>query len=94
MEKNQQIVSHPQAERENWTSAQAYILAVFCLVLGVALGYLFRGSASPAAETAAAAAPASAGQGHAGASPAHSGTAEGNVGRGTRTPARDAEDQS
>ena len=31
---------------------QAYLLAVFCLVLGVALGYLFRGSASPAAETA------------------------------------------
>jgi cytochrome c-type biogenesis protein CcmH/NrfG len=32
-----------------WSSAQAYVLAVFCLVLGVALGYLFRGSASPAA---------------------------------------------
>jgi len=31
----------------NWTSTQAYVLAVFCLVLGVALGYLFRGSASP-----------------------------------------------
>lgn len=31
-----------------WTGPQAYILAVFCLVLGVALGYLFRGSASPA----------------------------------------------
>jgi cytochrome c-type biogenesis protein CcmH/NrfG len=26
---------------------QAYVLASFCLVLGVALGYLFRGSASP-----------------------------------------------
>lgn len=37
-----------------WTSTQAYVLAVFCLVLGVALGYLFRGSASPVAETAAA----------------------------------------
>jgi len=36
----------------NWTAKQAYILAVFCLVLGVALGYLFRGSASPAVETA------------------------------------------
>jgi cytochrome c-type biogenesis protein CcmH/NrfG len=33
-----------------WSSRQAYILAVFCLVLGVALGYLFRGSASPAAQ--------------------------------------------
>ena len=35
--------SHPKA----WTDIQAYLLAVFCLVLGVALGYLFRGSASP-----------------------------------------------
>jgi cytochrome c-type biogenesis protein CcmH/NrfG len=35
------------ADRENWTSAQAYILACFCLALGVALGYLFRDSASP-----------------------------------------------
>jgi hypothetical protein len=32
-----------------WTSPQAYVLAAFCLLLGVALGYLFRGSASPAA---------------------------------------------
>ena len=32
-----------------WTGTQAYVLAAFCLVLGVALGYLFRGSASPAA---------------------------------------------
>jgi cytochrome c-type biogenesis protein CcmH/NrfG len=37
-----------------WTSAQAYLLAVFCLLLGVALGYLFRGSASPATSAAAA----------------------------------------
>lgn len=29
-----------------WTGRQAYLLAVFCLLLGVALGYLFRGSAS------------------------------------------------
>ncbi|HTW59608.1 MAG TPA: tetratricopeptide repeat protein [Terriglobales bacterium] len=32
-----------------WTGVQAYVLASFCLLLGVALGYLFRGSASPAA---------------------------------------------
>jgi cytochrome c-type biogenesis protein CcmH/NrfG len=32
-----------------WTSTQAYVLAAFCLLLGVALGYLFRGSAPPAA---------------------------------------------
>ncbi len=34
------------------TGMQAYLLAAFCLVLGVALGYLFRGSASPAAQPA------------------------------------------
>jgi hypothetical protein len=57
--KREQLASHPRAAgRENWSSAQAYVLAVFCLVLGVALGYLFRGSASPATETAAAASPA------------------------------------
>ncbi len=32
---------------------QAYLLAAFCLVLGVALGYLFRGSASLVAQPAA-----------------------------------------
>jgi cytochrome c-type biogenesis protein CcmH/NrfG len=37
-----------------WTSAQAYVLAAFCLVLGVALGYLFRGSASSVPQVAAA----------------------------------------
>ena len=37
-----------------WSGTQAYLLAVFCLVLGVALGYLFRGSASPAAVASAA----------------------------------------
>jgi tetratricopeptide (TPR) repeat protein len=41
-----------------WSGTQAYVLAVFCLVLGVALGYLFRGSASPVATTAAASVPA------------------------------------
>ncbi len=29
-----------------WTGTQAYVLAACCLLLGVALGYLFRGSAS------------------------------------------------
>lgn len=59
MAKSEQTASHPQAtDRENWTGKQAYILAVFCLVLGVALGYLFRGSASPVANTAEASAPA------------------------------------
>jgi cytochrome c-type biogenesis protein CcmH/NrfG len=38
----------PSPSTTNWTSTQAYVLAAFCLLLGVTLGYLFRGSASPA----------------------------------------------
>ncbi len=38
---------HSQSEA-TWTGTQAYILAAVCLVLGVGLGYLFRGSAGPA----------------------------------------------
>jgi len=38
----------------SWSSTQAYILAAFCLVLGVTLGYLFRGSASQDVNAAAA----------------------------------------
>lgn len=44
----------------NWTGTQAYVLAVICLLAGVAIGYLVRGSASPDASaptTAQAAAP-------------------------------------
>lgn len=44
-----------------WTSTQAYLLAIICLVAGVAIGYLVRGSASPetpAAQTTQAATPA------------------------------------
>jgi cytochrome c-type biogenesis protein CcmH/NrfG len=62
-EKKEQIASQ-SAGSGNWTSTQAYILAVFCLVLGVTLGYLFRGSASPAeAATASTASDSSATQG-------------------------------
>ena len=49
----------------NWTGVQAYTLAVVCLLLGMAGGWLIRGSQSPtaavAAETASAAAPAAMG---------------------------------
>ncbi len=38
-----------QTTDSTWSSTQAYLLAAFCLVLGVGLGYLFRGSAAPAA---------------------------------------------
>lgn len=39
--------SRPSQSESTWSSTQAYILAAFCLVLGVGLGYLFRGSAAP-----------------------------------------------
>jgi cytochrome c-type biogenesis protein CcmH/NrfG len=45
---------------ERWTSVQAYVLAVICLLLGVAVGWFVRGPQSPAAtpsETADASAP-------------------------------------
>jgi cytochrome c-type biogenesis protein CcmH/NrfG len=48
---------HPNAHSDKassdktWTDVQAYLLAAVCLVLGVALGYLFRGSAAPVAGT-------------------------------------------
>jgi cytochrome c-type biogenesis protein CcmH/NrfG len=48
---------------EQWTSVQAYVLAVICLLVGIAGGWFIRGSqgpALPAAETASASAPASA----------------------------------
>jgi cytochrome c-type biogenesis protein CcmH/NrfG len=50
----------------SWTSTQAYVLAIICLVVGVAVGYFVRGSASPAAapvEQAAASSQAPAGMG-------------------------------
>lgn len=34
-----------------WTSTQAYVLAVICLLVGGVIGYLARGSASPVAAT-------------------------------------------
>ncbi len=38
-----------QTTDSTWSSTQAYLLAAFCLILGVGLGYLFRGSAAPTA---------------------------------------------
>src|SRR5690348_8030460 len=60
-EKNAQLQSTTKSAA--WTSMQAYVMASFCLVLGVALGYLFRGSASPAAAQAAPATTAATQQG-------------------------------
>ena len=62
MANRERNASHPKPPGR---ITQAYILACFCLVLGVALGYLFRGSASPVTQTvqAASAANGSASQG-------------------------------
>ena len=38
----------PKSLTATWRSTQVYTMAVICLVVGVALGYLFRGSQSPA----------------------------------------------
>jgi tetratricopeptide (TPR) repeat protein len=38
-----------RATIEQWTSVQAYVLAVICLLVGIAGGWLIRGSQSPAA---------------------------------------------
>jgi cytochrome c-type biogenesis protein CcmH/NrfG len=32
-----------------WTGTQAYVFAIICLIVGVAIGYLLRGSATPTA---------------------------------------------
>src|SRR4051794_10773601 len=61
-------ISTRQQSVTTWTNSQAYVLAAFCLMLGVTLGYLFRGSASqdvPAVttQTASAGAPQGMGQG-------------------------------
>lgn len=52
--KNKELLSSRKVQPAAWTSTQAYLLAAVCLLLGVALGYLFRGSASPAPAQAAA----------------------------------------
>ena len=36
---------------EQWTSVQAYVLAVICLLVGIAAGWFIRGSQSPATAT-------------------------------------------
>ena len=51
--KGPQSQSEEGNARAEWTSVQAYLLAAVCLLLGVALGYLFHGSASPAVQASA-----------------------------------------
>lgn len=52
------MANSAQTKDQNWTPAQAYVLAVICLVVGIAIGYLIRGSASPAQPATTASAPA------------------------------------
>lgn len=51
----------PEAQNRSagWTSNQAYVLAAICLVLGIGVGYLLRGSGSASAPPLAATAPQS-----------------------------------
>jgi cytochrome c-type biogenesis protein CcmH/NrfG len=39
--------AHTNNSSTAWTATQAYVLAAICLVVGIAAGYFFRGSASP-----------------------------------------------
>jgi tetratricopeptide (TPR) repeat protein len=39
--------AQPNNSNTAWTATQAYVLAAICLVVGIAAGYFFRGSASP-----------------------------------------------
>jgi cytochrome c-type biogenesis protein CcmH/NrfG len=49
---SQRVEQSQSPTKPGWTGTQAYLLAAVCLLLGVALGYLFRGSASPARQSA------------------------------------------
>ena len=44
-------VRNSSQRNPTWTAFQAYALAAYCLVMGITLGYLFRGSAAPASMT-------------------------------------------
>ncbi|MGO9518721.1 MAG: tetratricopeptide repeat protein [Candidatus Korobacteraceae bacterium] len=46
---NQVSTSQGSTSSDQWTSVQAYVLAVICLLVGIAGGWFIRGSQSPAA---------------------------------------------
>jgi cytochrome c-type biogenesis protein CcmH/NrfG len=54
-EAERMTIPAPQTETQNssWPTRQVYGMAVGCLLLGLVIGYLFRGSASPATASAA-----------------------------------------
>lgn len=53
--------SVPARTSQTWRPLHAYLMAVVCLVIGCAIGYLIRGSAPPKSSNIAAAAPSGAG---------------------------------
>lgn len=52
----QKVIQQPPAG--TWSSREAYLLALVCLLTGLVMGYLFHGSSAPVAPTVAAAQPA------------------------------------
>ena len=48
-DKEHTMTTNANHKAENWTSVQAYSLAVVCLLIGIAGGWFIRGSQSPAA---------------------------------------------
>src|SRR5579864_6129193 len=42
--------NHPTTTTTNWTATQTYAMAAVCLLIGVLVGYLVRGSAKPLAQ--------------------------------------------
>lgn len=55
----------PENSGANWQPKHVYVMACLCLVVGLAVGYLFRGSQSPAGPRPAATRPADASDAHA-----------------------------
>jgi cytochrome c-type biogenesis protein CcmH/NrfG len=43
--------NQPNSSGSNWTATQTYAMAAVCLLIGVLVGYLVRGSAKPASQT-------------------------------------------
>ena len=45
-------VKEKEKTTSNWTATQTYVMAAICLLIGVLVGYVVRGSAKPAAQAA------------------------------------------
>lgn len=69
MSENNQTTESNQIAKTGWSSVQVYTLSLVCLIVGVTVGYLFRGSTSPKAADASISSTAQPGTGGAGALP-------------------------